>query len=429
MSVKRLRLPQSASYPIRIVAVHVSAGQQVAAGDPVYSLVTGNGARGVMRAPVAGQVVEGPLSVNTQLESPVSVLAIEGEALSPAPPRMVEPVPQPAPPPAPAPQPEPDPEPVAPEPQQVDEPANNSQAIDEPVIHQPETNAPAHDPLVLDRKIETEPVVAQRRINRDEPIRSVIPEDPPQGRGRRIAGAAALVLIAAGVTWMWPQLSGLIGGPQEPRDPAPEIMSQSPVNMPAPLQVRSEPAQQTPTQVAATSEARPDPAPANAPGADRAPEETSTPSTPSAEEAEAPASTGYEIRQGYVLENGTPLHGPYAAIVPLSNDLVITGRCTLRSLGNDIREVSTGNIVTSIADACATPVTGSDGLRDGSYVITTPREYYEIKCRSGVSLTPCGQDAGVIYDRRFLNPQGEVTRRCVGRDYSIFFPDFIGAEC
>lgn len=115
--------------------------------------------------------------------------------------------------------------------------------------------------------------------------------------------------------------------------------------------------------------------------------------------------------------------------MPLSNELVITGRCTLRRLGNDIREVATGTIVTSITGACASPVTGADGLRDGSYVITTPREHYEIKCRAELSLTPCGQDAGLIYDRRFMNAQGEVTRRCVGRDYSVFFPDFIGAEC
>ncbi len=127
--------------------------------------------------------------------------------------------------------------------------------------------------------------------------------------------------------------------------------------------------------------------------------------------------------------DGVPLHGPYKAIVPLSNELVITGRCTLSRLGNDIREVSTGNIVTSIAHACVTPVTGSDGFRDGSYVITRPLEYYNIKCRSGVSSIPCGQEAGVIYGRWFLNAQGEETRHCVGRDYSVFFPDFIGGKC
>ena len=142
-----------------------------------------------------------------------------------------------------------------------------------------------------------------------------------------------------------------------------------------------------------------------------------------------PACKGFDLQGGYVLCDGVPLHGPYKAIVVLSKDLVVTGRCTLRRLGNDIREVSTGNIVTRITDGCVRPILGSRGVLDGSYVITRPLEHYDIKCRSGVSSPFCGQDAGVIYDRRFLNAQGEVTHRCVGRDYSGLFPLFFLQDC
>lgn len=433
MSVKRLRLPQSVAYPIRIVAVHVSAGQRVAEGDPVYSLITGSGARGVMRAPVSGQIVEGPLSVNTTFEAPASVLAIEGDTPAPAvsePPKVQESKPQEVA----APQ-EPEPaaqvadEDAAPSPAFVGS-ASGSEAQPEPPAD-PQPAAPeAQEPLVLDTTTPSPPSVTPRRVNPDAPLRSVIPDDPPSHRGRGIAIGAVFLLLIAAAIWMWPQLFTYWASPTDPAAPAPEIMSDAPIGLPAPLSAGTGTANAPAPSAQNDTALRNDPAPVAAPGTESAPEESSTPATPSqADAAREPASSGFEIQQGYILRNGAPLHGPYEAIMPLSNELVITGRCTLRRLGNDIREVATGTIVTSITGACASPVTGADGLRDGSYVITTPREHYEIKCRAELSLTPCGQDAGLIYDRRFMNAQGEVTRRCVGRDYSVFFPDFIGAEC
>ncbi len=449
MSLKRLRLPQSVAYPIRIIEVHVTAGQMVAAGDPVYALETGTGARGVMRAPVSGQIVDGPVAPHTLMEGPQSVLGIETEpaiaekpVFAPEPEADAEPEaaarpePEPVsvaePEPEPAPEPLPEPEPLSEsEPSPAPDPAQQQETLVLGQTHQ----EPAPEPTAAP---EREPQVTPRRVQADAPIHGVIPEDPPSGRGRLFAGVVVLALLGAAV-WFWPQIKATMITTPGDLAAAPEVTPVAPVALPTPLIQGAAPAASEPAPGTTPSPA-PQPASAPPPVAETPPETDTASAQPQTDPTEeeqteeqqaetAAPSPGYEIAQGYVISNGAPVHGPYAAIVALSNDMVITGRCTLRNLGNDIRDVATGNVVRSITDACATPITGADGLRDGSYVITTPREHYEIKCRSSVSLTPCGSDAGLIYDRRFMNPQGEVTRRCVGRDYSVFFPDFIGGEC
>lgn len=80
MTLKRLRLPSKVTYPIRIIAVHITAGQVVKQTDLLYTLVDANGKRGQMRAPVAGRVCEGPVPLDSSFSEPCLVLGLDSVA-------------------------------------------------------------------------------------------------------------------------------------------------------------------------------------------------------------------------------------------------------------------------------------------------------------------------------------------------------------
>lgn len=77
MLLKRLQLPGHLSYPLQIVETHVSAGQSVAKGDPIYTLQDADGRRGLMRAPMAGTISEGPVDAGAAFAQPLPVVGIE----------------------------------------------------------------------------------------------------------------------------------------------------------------------------------------------------------------------------------------------------------------------------------------------------------------------------------------------------------------
>lgn len=72
----RIRPPAQARYPVEVQACHVAAGQQVAAGDPLYELRDAAGRRMLMRAPRAGQVVEGPVPTGALIPEGMPVLGL-----------------------------------------------------------------------------------------------------------------------------------------------------------------------------------------------------------------------------------------------------------------------------------------------------------------------------------------------------------------
>ncbi len=80
MPLKRLQLPGHLSYPLQIIETHVAAGQSVAKGDPLYTLLDADGRRGMMRAPMAGTISEGPVDAGAAFNEPVPVVGIEVDA-------------------------------------------------------------------------------------------------------------------------------------------------------------------------------------------------------------------------------------------------------------------------------------------------------------------------------------------------------------
>jgi hypothetical protein len=66
-----------------VVGVHVGPGQQVTKGDPLYTLHSADGQRGIMRAPITGCIVEGPVSVDSAFATPLPVVGIEETADAP----------------------------------------------------------------------------------------------------------------------------------------------------------------------------------------------------------------------------------------------------------------------------------------------------------------------------------------------------------
>lgn len=76
MPLKRINLPSSLNFPVKIVQVHVKAGEQVTKGDPVYTLHTNDGKRGILRAPFSGVITEGPMAVDAEFSVASPVIAI-----------------------------------------------------------------------------------------------------------------------------------------------------------------------------------------------------------------------------------------------------------------------------------------------------------------------------------------------------------------
>ncbi len=58
MPIKIINLPEKLNYPVRITEVHVSTGQIVSKGDPIYSLEASDQKRGILRAPISGQIAD-----------------------------------------------------------------------------------------------------------------------------------------------------------------------------------------------------------------------------------------------------------------------------------------------------------------------------------------------------------------------------------
>ena len=106
MTTKLINLPKKIAFPVRIVEVHVSAGQSVSVGDPLYTLETADKKRGIMRAPFAGQVNQGPVEPFTTFSQRMPVIGLDVSTApsgngdveqppQPAPVEVTEPPPQP----------------------------------------------------------------------------------------------------------------------------------------------------------------------------------------------------------------------------------------------------------------------------------------------------------------------------------------------
>ncbi|EEB86353.1 hypothetical protein [Roseobacter sp. GAI101] len=76
MITKRLKLPDKLTYPVQIVTVHFAAGQKVATGDALYTLKDSKGKSGVMRAPFAGTIIEGPVPEGVHFATAQPVLGL-----------------------------------------------------------------------------------------------------------------------------------------------------------------------------------------------------------------------------------------------------------------------------------------------------------------------------------------------------------------
>ncbi len=72
----RIRPPAEARYPVEVQACHVTAGQQVAAGDPLYELRDAAGRRMLMRAPRDGRIEEGPVPTGALIPEGMPVLGL-----------------------------------------------------------------------------------------------------------------------------------------------------------------------------------------------------------------------------------------------------------------------------------------------------------------------------------------------------------------
>ncbi|MCI5077246.1 hypothetical protein [Oricola sp.] len=94
MDAKRINLPAGLAFPVRVVEVHVAAGQRVAKGDPLYTLETAAGKRGMMRAPFSGEITEGPVALDSSFATATPVIGIAMErAEEPAEPAPADPSP------------------------------------------------------------------------------------------------------------------------------------------------------------------------------------------------------------------------------------------------------------------------------------------------------------------------------------------------
>jgi hypothetical protein len=80
MTTTLVNLPKNVAFPVRIVEVHVSTGQSVSAGDPLYTLETADNKRGIIRAPFPGQVSQGPVEPFTSFSQVVPVIGIDVNA-------------------------------------------------------------------------------------------------------------------------------------------------------------------------------------------------------------------------------------------------------------------------------------------------------------------------------------------------------------
>jgi hypothetical protein len=76
MSIKQVKLPASLTYPVRIDKVHVEAGLRVEKGQAVYTATDDAGRTGTVKAPVAGEIVEGPVPPGAAFAMAMPVLAI-----------------------------------------------------------------------------------------------------------------------------------------------------------------------------------------------------------------------------------------------------------------------------------------------------------------------------------------------------------------
>ncbi len=90
MPTKRIRLPAELKYPVRVTECHVESGAQVEQGDPVYTLQDASGRTGIVRAAATGQVIEGPVQVDTTFAEPNLVLGIKTAAETQPEPEMEE---------------------------------------------------------------------------------------------------------------------------------------------------------------------------------------------------------------------------------------------------------------------------------------------------------------------------------------------------
>ena len=77
MSIKRLNLPSKMTFPVTVIEVHVREAEWVAKGAPLYTLKGADGRQGLMRAPMAGRIVEGPVPQYTSFGQVGLVLGID----------------------------------------------------------------------------------------------------------------------------------------------------------------------------------------------------------------------------------------------------------------------------------------------------------------------------------------------------------------
>ncbi len=87
MTLKRLKLPTHLTYPVTITDVHFRPDEAVEKGDPLYTLQDARGKFGMMRAPFAGAITEGPVPKGAYFAQAVPVVGLSSVAASDTRPR------------------------------------------------------------------------------------------------------------------------------------------------------------------------------------------------------------------------------------------------------------------------------------------------------------------------------------------------------
>ncbi|MEL7048222.1 MAG: hypothetical protein AAFO75_04530 [Pseudomonadota bacterium] len=77
MTIKHVNLPSNIAFPVRIIEVHVTSGQMVSPGTPLYTIETADKKCGILRAPITGTVTQGPVAPNSSFAQAAPVLGLE----------------------------------------------------------------------------------------------------------------------------------------------------------------------------------------------------------------------------------------------------------------------------------------------------------------------------------------------------------------